>query len=255
VRAIVTIAAFTLLEAVRNRLLWLVVAFLVAGFGLTEFVGEVAITEAREFQSGFLAAFVRGFSVFMISLFVITSVVRELNDKGLEIVLSLPIPRASYFFGKLGGFLLLASITTLLCGLGVLLYAPPGQVLIWSISLWCELGIVIAFSLLCLFTLSHVTLALSVVMAFYVLSRTIGAFQLIGEGPLAATTALSQRFINAFLDGFAFVLPELYNFTLSEWLIYHTARWSDLLPILGQSVIYMALLAGAALFDLYRKNL
>ena len=115
--------------------------------------------------------------------------------------------------------------------------------------------IVTAFSLLCLFTFSHVTLALSVVMGFYLLSRTISAIQLIGTGPLAETSTLSQQVINAFLGGLAFVLPELHNFTISEWLVYHTGSWATLAPLAAQSLIYVGLISAAALFDLYRKNL
>lgn len=249
------IAAYTVLEAVRNRLLRLMFVFIVAAFGLTEFLGEVAVTETLQFQSGFLGSVLRAFAVFMISLFVITSLVRDFNDKGLELVLSLPIPRASYFLGKLLGFSVLAALTALLSCICLLLYAPASQVVLWGISLTCELLIVTAFSLLCLFTFNHVTPALSVVMAFYVLSRSIGAFQLIGHGPLAETTTLSQQLINGFLDALAFVLPELQNFTVSEWLIYHTGSLVALGPIVGQSLIYVVLISGVALFDLYRKNL
>ncbi len=254
-RPVAVIAAYTLLEGMRNRLAWLVLGIIVAVFGLSEFIAEVAITETVEFQSAFLGATLRGFSVFMVSLFVITSMVRELNDKGLDLVLSLPIPRASYFLGKLLGFSFLSAATALLCSLLLLLYVPPEQVLIWGISLACELLIVTAFSLLCLFTFSHVTLALSVVMAFYVLARTISALQLIGGGPLIEGTSLSQQVINAFMASLAFVLPELHNFTVSEWLVYHTGQWGALLAIIGQSAIYVLLLCGAALFDLYRNSL
>ena len=249
------IAAYTFLEAVRNRLLWLVIGFMVVAFSLAEFLGEVAITETIQFQSAFLGATLRGFAVFMVSLFVITSMVREFNDKGLELVLSLPIPRASYFLGKLAGFSLLAALTSLLCSLCLLLYAPVSQVALWGVSLTLELLIVTAFSLLCLFTFSHVTLALSVLMGFYLLSRTIGAIQLMGTGPLADTSSLSQQVINVFLDSLAFVLPELHNFTVSQWLVYHTGGWPALVPLAGQSLIYVGLISGAALFDLYRKNL
>ncbi len=252
---ITAIAAYTFLEAVRNRLIWLVIAFMVVAFSLAEFLGEVAITETIQFQSAFLGASLRGFAVFMVSLFVITSMVRELNDKGLELVLSLPIPRASYFLGKLAGFSLLAGLTSLLCSLCLLIYVPASQVALWGVSLAMELLIVTAFSLLCLFTFSHVTLALSVVMGFYLLSRTISAIQLIGTGPLAETSTLSQQVINAFLGGLAFVLPELHNFTISEWLVYHTGSWATLAPLAGQSLIYVGLISAAALFDLYRKNL
>ncbi len=249
------IAKYTALEALRNRLLWLVFAFLIVAFGLTEFIGDVAITESGQFRSGFMGALLRIFSVFMISLFVITSMVREFNDKGLELVLSLPIPRLHYFFGKLLGFSLLAVATAALCTACLVLYAPADQALQWGLSLALELLIVTTFSLLCLFTFNHVTLAFSMVVAFYALSRTISAIQLIGHGPLVDSANLSQQAINAFISALAFLLPELHNFTVSDWLIYHTGTWADLLPILSQSVVYLVLLCSAALFDLYRKNL
>ena len=237
---IATIAFYTFLEATRNRLIWLVVAFVVIGFGLSQFISEIAITESAAFQSSVLAAMLRFCSVFTIALFVITSLVREFDDKGLELVLSLPIPRYHYFLGKLLGFSVLAVLTAVFCGLVLLTNAPPDQVLLWVFSLSCELLIITALSLLCLFTFSQVTLALSAVMAFYLLARSIEAIQLIAEH---------------FIDAMAFLLPDFARFTNSAWLVYHTGGWQDVAPIAWQSLIYLLLLGGAALFDLYRKNL
>ncbi|NIR28066.1 MAG: ABC transporter permease [Gammaproteobacteria bacterium] len=248
------VAHYTLLEALRNRLLWLVVAFMVVSFGLSRFIAEVAITETVQVESAVFGASLRLFAVFIVSLFVISSMVRELNDKGVELVLSMPVARASYFFGKLLGFWSLALLIVLACCLSLMVYAPVTQTLLWGLSLLCELLIVTAFSILCLFTFSQVTLALSAVLGFYVLSRTIGAIQLIGQGRLVAGDSLSQRFIEWLLGGIAFVLPELDRFTLSDWLVYHTGDWGTLVPIAGQTLVYLALLLGAALFDLYRKN-
>lgn len=249
------IAYYTLLEALRNRLLWLLVGVLLAGFGLAEFLGAVAITETRQFQSGFMGALLRAFAVFVLSLFVITSMVREFNDKGLELVLSFPIPRSSYLFGKLVGYAGLALVIAAVSALCLLAYAPGFQALLWALSLTMELLIVIAVSLLCLFTFSHVTLALSAVMAFYLLSRSMTAIQLMGHFPVIAPETVAQDVIVGFLDALAFLLPDLDRFTASEWLIYHTAGWAELLPIAGQTLIYLSLLCAAALFDLYRKSL
>ncbi|MCK5361551.1 MAG: ABC transporter permease, partial [Gammaproteobacteria bacterium] len=231
-----TIAFYTFLEATRNRLVWLVVAFVVIGFGLSQFVSEIAITESATFQSSLLAAMLRFFAVFTISLFVITSMVREFDDKGLELVLSLPIPRYHYFLGKLLGFSLLAVMTAVFCGLVLLVNAPPGQVALWVFSLSCELLIITALSLLCLFTFSQITLALSAVMAFYLLSRSIEAMQLMARNPVVSANSWSQRLIEHFIDGVAFLLPDLARFTSSEWLVYHTGGWQDVAPIAGQSL-------------------
>jgi hypothetical protein len=107
--------------------------------------------------------------------------------------------------------------------------------------------------LLCLFSLHQVTFALSMVAGFYLLSRSISAIQLMGQSPLV-DAGLSQQAIGTLVDIIAFLLPELYRFTPSQWLIYHTATWQELAPILGQTAVYLVLLIGAGLFDLYRKN-
>ena len=45
------------------------------------------------------------------------------------------------------------------------------------------------------------------------------------------------------------------RFTRSDWLVHGAVAWSDLAPVLGQSVVYVTLLATAGLFDLYRRSL
>ncbi len=254
-RQVRAIAGLTLLEALRGRLLWLVLLILLAGFGLAGLLGSLAITDTRGTQAGILGALLRLAAVLVTSLFVITSVVREQTDKVLELYLSLPLPRAAYYLGKLAGFAVCAAVASVLFGALLLLYAPPLQVLMWTVSLLAELLIVVAASLLALFTFSQVTVALSVVLAFYFLARGIGAIQLMSQGPLVDPGALFSRVIEGLVDGIAFLLPDLYRFTPSEWLVYGSGSLGDLLPVLAQTAVYLTLLAGAALFDLYRKNL
>jgi hypothetical protein len=79
--------------------------------------------------------------------------------------------------------------------------------------------------------------------------------QLMAHNPIMSSNSWSQRAIEQFIDGVAFLLPDFARFTSSEWLVYHTGGWADVAPIAGQSLIYLLLLGGAALFDLYRKNL
>ena len=57
----------------------------------------------RRLQTGFLAASARIGVVFVLCLHVASSMVREFNDKGVDLLLSLDLPRAGYFFGKLLG--------------------------------------------------------------------------------------------------------------------------------------------------------
>ena len=249
-----TIARFTFLEAVRNRLFYLTLAGLVIVLGLTEFVGELAITEADSIQATLIAAGMRVFAVSTVSLFVITSLVREFADKGVDLIASMPIPRSSYFFGKFLGFFALALVIVLATGLLLTLYAPLQSVVFWLLSLSCELSIVIALSLLCLFTFSNVTVAFMAVAGFYLLARSMYTIQLISDSPIMEFYTFSQEFMSILINGLAFLLPALHEFTRSEWLL-NELNWADLGNVFLQTVIYLVLLSAAALFDLYRKNL
>lgn len=249
-----TIACYTLLEALRNRLMWLFVLMALTGIGISGFLNEVALTESRLMQAAFLAAFLRFAAAFLMATFVVTSMVREFNDKALELVLALPLPRAGYLLGKLTGFAVLAMVPALLFGLLMLFFAPLDQVLLWTASLLLELWLVGAFSLLCVLTFQQIMVALSAVMGFYLLARSISALQMIGE-TAGSQAPLSQQVINFVIDAIAAVLPHLDRFTQTEWLVYHSGTWSMLGELLMQSAIYLTLLTGAALFDMYRKNI
>ena len=249
-----TIAKYTFLEALRNRLFAITVIGLVCVFGLIEFVGELAITETRQIQAGVTAMVLRMFAVFITSLFVITSMVREFNDKTLEVLLSFPLGRQSYYYAKLLGFMLLGTFIVLLAGILLLLYSDIAQVFLWSASLLCEIMILVNLCILFLFTFESIIASFTAVMAFYLLSRSMDAIRLISESPLLETASLSQSFINMLIESIAFILPGLGQFTRTEWLVYGSGNAGDLVPILLQTLIYSILVSAVALFDFYRKN-
>jgi len=251
---IAVIARYTFLEAVRNRLFALTAAGLLCLLGVTEFVGELAITESAQLQAVLIGAIMRLFAVCTVALFVITSIVRESSDKGFDALLSLPIPRHAYFFGKYLGFLALSFvIAAATCAL-LLLYADAGAVSMWFISLQCELAIVVALALLCVFSFSNVTVSFMLVLAFYLLSRSMHAIQLISASPILESNDYAQEYIKYVFDVVAFVLPDLHEFTRGDWLAWGTAP-ASLTPILVQTLIFVTLLGAAAIFDLYRKEL
>jgi ABC-type transport system involved in multi-copper enzyme maturation permease subunit len=252
--AIRTIARYTLLEALRNRLLWLLLAVALGAVGVSGFLNELALTESRQLQAALLGAVLRLAAVFLIATFVVTSMVREAADKGLELLMALPLPRAAYLLGKLAGFAALALLPALLFGALALFFAPPAQAALWAVSLLCECWIVAAFSLLCMLTLNQVLPALAAALAFYLLARVIGTLQLLGHAGHAAAGA-SQRALGGGIDALALLLPHLDQFTRGDWLVYHDGSGAELLAIAAQTAIYVALLALAALFDLYRKNI
>jgi ABC-type transport system involved in multi-copper enzyme maturation permease subunit len=250
---VASLARTTVLEAVRNRLLWLAAIVIVIAFGLAQFLNQVAITESREIQTALLAAPLRVAAVFITAVFVITSMVREQNDKVTELLLALPAPRVSYFFGKFAGYGALALILALLCAAPLALVASFTGRAVWTASLLCELLIVTAMSLFCVLSLAQVVPAFAAVAGFYLLSRSMAAMQIIAGASLQAPT-LTDRLVSHIVDAIAFVLPALDGMTQTSWLLGQSPGTSTLASMLGQTVIYLALICAAALFDLYRKN-
>ena len=249
-----TIARFVLVEAMKNRLFALMLAGLAGIIALGEFAGGLAITETVQVQGSIVALVMRLAAVFILSLFVITSVVREFQEKSIEMILALPVPRYVYYAGKLCGHLMLAVVVAGMAALPLFLYAGAGQVLLWSFSLFCELAIMTALCLFFLFTLGQATAALSAVAGFYLLARSMGSIQLISHSPIMETHTPTQEIIRMLFDLVADLLPRLDVFTQTGWLVYGDGSVQDLAPIAVQTLIYVGLLSAAALFDLYRRN-
>lgn len=250
---IVSLARVTLLEAVRNRLLWLAAVVIVVALGLAQFLNQVAIAESREIQTALLAAPLRVAAVFMIAVFVITSMVREFNDKVTELLLSLPAPRAFYFLGKFAGYAAVALIVALLSALPLAPFANAPGLALWTASLFCELLIVAAMSLFCVLSFAQVVPAFAAVGGFYLLSRSMAAMQVIAGAPLHAATG-TDRAVNVIVEMIALLLPSLDHMTQTTWLLEPLPGAGGLGGILGQTAIYLLLICSAALFDLYRRN-
>lgn len=255
VSAVLAIARMTVLEAARGRFAWLVAGYALAGCVLAAFVAEVAITETESFRSGLLGAWLRWCAVFTVTAFVVSSVSSEIRDKGLDLVLSMAVPRAVYYAGKLAGLAAVAALSAGACALALVWFAPPAQTALWATSLALELLVVTAMALLCVLTFSQIAWAMSTVLGFYVLARSTTALQLMAHEPAAVPASAARSFVRAFVDALAHLLPDLDRFTESEWLIYGDGTAADLEFAAVQTAVYTVLLGAAALFDLYRRAL
>ncbi len=254
-RQIFTLAALVATEALRTRFFAVILVLLLIGFGLTLFLEQVTLIETVAYQSSLLAAFLRLSAVYVVSLFVIASMVHEFHDHSIYLWLSLPMQRSHYFLGKFSGFAIVACITAILFGAALLGEVPYQQVGLWTLSLFCELLIITALSLLCVLTFPQTVQAFSVVLGFYILARSISTMQLMAQGPLSASQSWIDQIINILIKLLAMLLPNLERFSQSEWLVYHTGYLDNLLEIVVQTIIYVMLLIAMSLFDLYRKNL
>jgi ABC-type transport system involved in multi-copper enzyme maturation permease subunit len=252
---VLTIARFTLLEAVRTRLLWVVVVILVLLFLASLFVQHISVTETVRMQTGFLAASARMAAVLVLSLHLAGSMVREFNDKGVDLLLSLALPRAGYYIGKFLGFAGIAIGIAALTTLALLPLVPNQGLPLWGLSLAMELILVSALTLFCVITFAQIMPAISFVVAFYLLARSINAVRLLSTSQLLAPNDWTNRAVARLVDALAWLLPDLDRFASTAWLLDRSGGLSALGSDALQTLVYGALLLGAGLFDLYRKNL
>jgi hypothetical protein len=247
------LARLCLVEARRGGLPWLAAGALAAALTLAAFLSQVAITESRALQLAVLAAVLRACAVFLIAAQVAASVLREMNDKGMELALSLPLSRAAQYLGRLAGFVACAIVLAAVFALPLLAWAPPGAAALWALSLACEAALVAAAALFFAMTLAQLVPAIAATAGLYLLARSIAAIQAIAAGPLAEDT-LAQRAARVAVDGVALLLPRLDAVTRSEWLLYGAPAAGTYLAGLAGLALYGSLLVAAGLFDFHRRN-
>ena len=248
------IARATLLEARRSGLPWLAIGLLAAALALAVFLSQVAVTESRELQAAFAAALLRAGAAFLLATHVATSLVREANDKVLELALALPLSRSEYYLGKLVGYGGAGVGLALVFSLPLLLWSGPAGVALWGASLALELLLVCAASLFFALTLAQVVPALAAVAGLYLLGRSIAAIQLLARGPLVEESWL-QWLSRGAVDAVALLLPRLDAATRSEWLLYGPPSAAEYGMSVAGLVLYAGLLAAAGMFDFQRRNL
>ena len=75
------------------------------------------------------------------------------------------------------------------------------------------------------------------------------------SAPLSGATSVSHQMMAFLIDALALVLPSLDKFTQSAWLTDAAAGWAAIGACAVQALLYAVLLAAAAMFDFYRRNI
>src|SRR5262245_9325763 len=248
----VRLARTVLLEARRGALPWLVGAGLVIAFALAAFLSQVALTEGAALQTTVLAALLRAFAVFLIAAHVASSALREIHDKGLELMLSLPVSRTSHYLGRLAGHAACGAAIAVVFGIALLGWVGPRQAGLWMLSLACETALVAAAALFFSMTLSNLVAAIAATAGLYLLARAMPAIQLIAATPLAEES-WAGWLARQSVDLIALLLPRLEAATRTEWLLYEAPSAGVYASALAGLVVYGLLLAAAGLFDFHRR--
>ena len=248
-----TLARTVLLEARRGGLPWLAAAALAIGLGAAAFLSQVALTETAALQLAVLAAVLRACAVFLVAAQVTAATLREIQDKGLELMLALPLSRTTHYLGRLAGFAACGVALAAVFSAALLFWVPPLAALLWGVSLACEVALVAAAALFFAMTLPNAVAALGATAGLYLLARAMPAIQAIAATPLAAQTWADWLARRA-LDAVAFVLPRVDAATRTEWLVYGAPSAGEYATALAGLALYMVLVAAAGLFDFQRRS-
>jgi hypothetical protein len=242
-------------EARRSGLPLIIIVAFSAGLGIAGFISQVALTENSNLQTGVLAACFRMIVVFLSATFVVTSMVRESSDKGLELMLSLPISRTTYYLGKLAGFAACGALLGAMVSFFMLFWSAPLSVAAWGTSLALEASLVCAISLFFVVALGQTVPAIAGVAGLYLLGRAISAVQAISVSPLAPDDGFLRQVATHGVNVVALLLPPLDRATQTEWLLYAPPSIGDLAGVAGMLCAYGALIVTAGLFDFHRRSL
>ncbi len=248
-----SVMSFVWLELTRARLWWIALALILLGSGIAEFVATIAITETGQHRLVFYAAIVRLGAVFVLGTLVLTSTLREFDDKVAELTLSRPVSRSEWYLGKLLGYCGAGMLFSVLVSIPLILQVPA-QGLFWCASLMLELTVMISAALAFAITVRQITLVLCAVAGFYFLARGIAGVALISRGPTVDASLASNQFMATLIDLLAYLLPELDKFTKAAWLVEAVPSGTVLGMLAVQTVVYASLLSAVGLFDMHRRN-
>lgn len=231
---ILTIARNAFREAVRDRVLYNLIVFVLLITASAIFLGELAGgQQARVIVNLGLSAILI-FGTF-ISIFVGVSLVwKEIEKRTVYSIFSKPVGRGEFIVGKYLGLCLTLLVNVAIMGLGIslaLLYTGGGQLAanIWGAVLLIYLELTVVTAVAILFS-SFSTPALSALLSFLVF--VIGHFS---PSLRDLAEAMGSKAAIVFFNAVYYVLPNLANFSF----IVNTANGNvPPAPMLAGAVLY-----------------
>lgn len=254
-RALALVARATRLEALRTRVAALLAATAVLALALGTFAASLALTESGRLQAALSGSAIRLGWVFVFTLHVAGSLVRDLNERGFEHCLALPVSRPTWVLGRFAGFASVAALACLALWVPMAAIGAPGAAAAWCAGLFAELLVMTAVATFFALSLGHLAAAAALAAGFYLLARGIDALRLIAHAGEALTPGPLLEALRAGLDLLAWLLPALSRFDGAAWLADGAPTATALALLMATAAAQTALLLAAALVDFHRRSL
>lgn len=228
----------TLRELARTRWPLILALMVMTSAAAGGFAGGLALEDGDTTRRVVYAALIRIGVVGAFTLLAIANLVRDADDRLLELLLSRPVTRTHFVFSRYAGYMAGALLTGMVAALPLLGDAPIHGVMVWTLSLIFELILMTAAAFTFALGLGQVTTAFAATCAFYLLSRSVSSLVLLADSPLLATGSAWQAAFGMLARAFGLLLPDLGRACDSHWLI----------SALPEPMIFGELLTGYALY-------
>jgi len=217
-KAVWAIAKLTIREAIRNKILYLLLGFAVLLISFSWIIGKLTVGDELKIMKDLCISSIHIFGV-LITIFIgITLIFKEMEKRTIYLVISKPIHRYQFLFGKFLGLAvtLLGVLVVLVAGFYAVIALrgePSPRVLLAFYPMYLEWLIVAAIAIL--FS-SFSTPLLSTMLTF-------SAFLMghLTESLLVLKDRLSSKFADLILSGLFYALPNLELFNIRSQMVHN----------------------------------
>jgi ABC-type transport system involved in multi-copper enzyme maturation permease subunit len=246
---------YILITALRDWLFIGLLAGILIATMISATLGSTAFLEEKEMTITFAAGAARVILMIGLIVFVCFHIHHAFYTKEIDVILSRPISRANLLIAYWVGFSFVAFLLTVpVVGIIGVIGVPNVQGFIgWGVSLLLETFMVIALALFSAFTMRSAVTSVLGCMGFYVLSRMMAFFIVTSQSGLVAQQP-QYMVLKYILRTISIIVPRLYFFAKSEWLVYGFNTNQDWVLYLLQAVIFVPLLLMASIVDFRRKQ-
>jgi ABC-type transport system involved in multi-copper enzyme maturation permease subunit len=250
-----SILKYTLLIGLRDRLYIGLFISLIITFALAIFLGQTALNEEMQMTCAYIAGSSRIILSVGLILFVCLNLGRAFENREIEFIISKPISREKFVIAYLLSFLLVSLLIVIPLNFAIMLLTQANKIglLVWSLTIFLELVIVISFSLLASLILKSPLSAILSSFGFYIICRLMGVFVMAIKIP-ESLAAFKSNILSMILKFLSVLFPRLDLFAQSKWLNYGIDNFDFLKIILIQSSIYIPLLIFMAFHDFKKKQ-
>jgi ABC-type transport system involved in multi-copper enzyme maturation permease subunit len=251
---ILSIAANTFRETIRNKILYAILAFALLVIGLSYFLADLSVGDLARIIADVGLACIHVFGVIMAVFLGITLVSQEVERKTVYLILSRPVPRWEFIVGKAAGLCGTLFLTTLVMALTLFVVHAghwggefePG-ILVASAGIYMEL--VLLTCLASLFS-SFTTPVLSAIftLSMFLIGHVSGDLLVFGGRAESGTVRAASAVL-------FYVLPNLENFNWKNEVAHGGAGSLAVIPFAaGYLLAYCAAVLVLACLLFSRKD-